>query len=873
MTDLLALAVTFVLLQAPNPPTPASIEAMAAEFPTEDASLGGLEFSGLNAKLVTRALAEAPDSPETLRLAAKAQRLDDVLTVLRRIVDRRPERIADALVALGDTAYNFRGDDEVMKRRRETLRQIVADVETQLPALPREDAARAARAVVNLQGELTPSSQGAFAARLARFIDAYRGTAAALEAEVDAIDAVERDSRDWRASLQRKLDALETFANAHPGTPAGAKALYEIGFQWSSANTLGILEPRGADPGNRFARVLAIAERLERGGFPDGEWVRKAPELVTGFFVSDRDPMSRGTAAHIIAELEKRARAGFPLRPTYPGQSVIGYVVTRRLPELYARYGDRVKDTERFLAGLETSVKDPSAVAYLRALFYASEARNGTPEAGAAFRPKMRAEYETLSKAGNDLYNRVALAALGSIDFTDGRYADARASFEKYLAAYPATPWAWVAAVRSGQSAEALGDPQAAAARYLTAAASDLPLAKVLGHEYVARVYESTGEIEKALAEHEQALALWDNDFGFGQQRYSTYVMRSRQPEDYFQPGNDTAEVARADLPPRIAALRRAAAIPGGAMLERGRTLLARERFDEAISVLTAVPAQYPKSPAAGDAQALARRARLQRVLAKADVNRPDADEDAALIELAALAREPLDFAVTAARIARASILWKRGDAAGAEGEMAAALNDWHAHQRLSAPATPVEADVAEIRRVIFLPQGGPIYQGGRWNAFDWAAQPPPFVLLNASVPVKLHDGDSLNVRLVQTLPGAGKALFFDTDEIALLERMIPTLGGTRRREPAHVMETPNQPVGDSMQILRLWNKFFPARPGHWGGWELETYPQVTEVAFTNAERTRAAAKVTIGYSGATVELEKEQGAWVARRLVNQWIT
>jgi hypothetical protein len=47
----------------------------------------------------------------------------------------------------------------------------------------------------------------------------------------------------------------------------------------------------------------------------------------------------------------------------------------------------------------------------------------------------------------------------------------------------------------------------------------------------------------------------------------------------------------------------------------------------------------------------------------------------------------------------------------------------------------------------------------------------------------------------------------------------------------------------------------------------------ITEIEFTNAERTRAGAKVTIGYSGATVELEKQEVRWVATRLTNQWIT
>lgn len=55
--------------------------------------------------------------------------------------------------------------------------------------------------------------------------------------------------------------------------------------------------------------------------------------------------------------------------------------------------------------------------------------------------------------------------------------------------------------------------------------------------------------------------------------------------------------------------------------------------------------------------------------------------------------------------------------------------------------------------------------------------------------------------------------------------------------------------------------------------WNLEAYPVVTSIRFTNPERTRAAAAVTIGYSGATVELERENGIWVAKRLTNMWIT
>jgi len=115
--------------------------------------------------------------------------------------------------------------------------------------------------------------------------------------------------------------------------------------------------------------------------------------------------------------------------------------------------------------------------------------------------------------------------------------------------------------------------------------------------------------------------------------------------------------------------------------------------------------------------------------------------------------------------------------------------------------------------------------------------------------------------------------LLLKSDELSLVVRLLPTIGGTKSRAPRQIMETPNQPVGDSMQILSLFERFFEARPGHWGGWELETYPQVTQIEFVNAERTKANANVTIGYSGATVVLEKVDGKWRAVRLTNHWIT
>ena len=86
-------------------------------------------------------------------------------------------------------------------------------------------------------------------------------------------------------------------------------------------------------------------------------------------------------------------------------------------------------------------------------------------------------------------------------------------------------------------------------------------------------------------------------------------------------------------------------------------------------------------------------------------------------------------------------------------------------------------------------------------------------------------------------------------------------------------MEIPNQPVGGSRELLTFLQKFFPARPGHWGGWMFETFPVVNFIEFMDPGRTRAGVAVTIGYEGATLVFEKRDGAWVYKEMVNRWIT
>jgi tetratricopeptide (TPR) repeat protein len=860
-----ALAAAILLLAPGQHSSVATSRSIAEEFPPQDLSVLMLQQRGVQAFEAEHRLREAPEHPDTLRLLARAGNVDRMLRVLRAIVDSRPRDIPAAFEAFGEEAWRFRGDDEATAQYSERMRQLLAEARKRLPGLPREDAARAARAFVTLDAELSNDPRNRWTDRMARFVEEYRGTETALLAEVDLIGS--------GAVSQKLFDRLDAFIEGHPGTVAAAKALYLKGFHWHTINTLGVMEPRGADPTDRFMRVLSIVNELEGGRYRQSEWVDKAPSLISEFFIPDGVTIAPENVDRLLAVYRAHVRTHFVLDHQFPSRNAIGYVVTSRMADLFERKGERIEGVERVLTELESSGPDPSAVRYLRAVFWMDEA-NGASPPNQALMARARQELALLGAQGRGLYHRKALATLAALEFEAGNFDSARVAFRQYTASYPETGWAWVALLRTGQCEERLGNPSGAAEAYLAAADrhADLALARVLGHEYAARAYETAGAFDKALVHHQRALGGWDPAFGT---RYSTYVRQSPRPRDPFVPSSDTAEVAQESLAPRIAQLKKSLAAPGGVLLERGRSLLVNRRYQDAAAELQRMLEEHPDSPVASAARALAHRARLEHALQLADVEGPAPDEDAARKALESLAREPTDFAVTAGRIALASMLWTHGEAEGARKLMREALDEWHARQRPSQPANPLEEDVAEIRRAVFLPRGGAIYEDGRWNAFRWPSTAPPFALVNADVRVKDHDGDITRLTLVQEFAPAqaGKILFFDTEQIALLKVTIQRLGGTRRRESRQIMETPNQPVGDSMQVLRLWTTFFPARPGHWGGWEIETYPVITEVHFPNEERTKARVRVTVGYSGATVELEKEAGAWVARRLTSQWVT
>ena len=191
----------------------------------------------------------------------------------------------------------------------------------------------------------------------------------------------------------------------------------------------------------------------------------------------------------------------------------------------------------------------------------------------------------------------------------------------------------------------------------------------------------------------------------------------------------------------------------------------------------------------------------------------------------------------------RATLLSQQGAVADADRLMVSALEAWNTRQPTDATeqAAGLWADVLGIRNEVFKPLGGGVYGSRSWNAFHWPSALPRFLVVNPDIPVKLSTGEPTRILLREPVPGLNNVLFLESDQIALLGRMMRALGGTRRGQPAHVMATPNQPIGPSLDVRAFWNRYFPMRPGHWSGWEFETYPTISDITFQNADRTRAA--------------------------------
>ena len=828
------------------------------EFPSYDALIAMRLREGADAEKAERLLAQAPASVDTFTKLVRAKRLDDALVVLKRVLDAADTAQTIAVLrALNNTITSFQFDQT--RLYHDTIRNLVEPVRARLATLPREDAARLAWELFYLD-RMWDRRGG----QVSQFIHDYSGTEAALLAQVDLL-------MSNPGQILKEIADLDQFARDHPGTNAGAKALFEEGFQLHVNVPITGIEPRGSDPTERLLRVAAIVNELESGSFPPSEWVDKAPSLISGFFVSDTPP-----PAYSPANLDRAIETYTEFVHTQlqlPGaldslDNSLGYVIASKLGDLFARKGDRVGGIERTLDDLEKAAPDPGAVQLLRAQYYARQSTAGPEADRATMAAKAQAALAKLAAANLGTSSRRALAFEAASFYYRRDYARALPEYQEYLSRYPSSSWAPIAALRIGECYEQAKDWPKAAGAYTRALAMypAEPYARVLGGAFASRALEAQGRFEDALAVATQALNDWDTHYGI---EYTILSYQAEAPNVAAGGVVNRLSVTRDDLAARVATLDSDLRQRGGQLLARGRWQLDQRQLNEAVSTLTTFLQQEPRSPVLPRARWLLHQAQLELALDLVSAEGPHYDKAKAVVSLDTMAKEPFDAVVATAALAKALLMVTEGHDRDAEALITKTLDSWVASQHDLAAQPPgdgIDADIAEIRQVVFRPLGDlPVYAGH----FKFPTALPRFIVVSPELQVKTRDGQVRRHTVYQTFADLDHVLFLTSDEARLVARLLPTIGGTGRRTPARDTQTPNQPSGTSANISSFWTQFFPH--GQSFGEGFETYPAVTQIEFVDTERTKANVSVRLGYEGATVVLEKNNGNWRAVRLVNQW--
>ncbi len=230
------------------------------DFPSYDSTMLWYLRQGASVKEAKRLLAQNSAPPETLRRLVGAGRRDDALLLLKRTLEAADaEQTIAVMHALSETLFQFRQDQT--RSYIENIRQLIGPARALVARLPREDAARLAREMLTIDASLERSQSPSWTERLNQFVRDYDGTEAALLAQVDLLMS------DPRQMVKRIAD-LEQFAKKHPGTNAGAKALFQAGWDLHVNVAVTGIETRGSDPTERLLRVAAIVKELEERQVP-----------------------------------------------------------------------------------------------------------------------------------------------------------------------------------------------------------------------------------------------------------------------------------------------------------------------------------------------------------------------------------------------------------------------------------------------------------------------------------------------------------------------------------------------------------------------------------------------------------------------------
>lgn len=765
--------------------------------------------------------------------------------ILRRAAEAPADTFVAALEAVAE-ATSWTDGDNVAGRD-----ESISAAKERITRLGREDAAAATWHLEQLERATgRRQTDDEWRVTIEGIIGRFPGTETARSLEVLRFTNV--------YPYEKQIEQLETFARARPRSVEAARAWYEIGFQLGS--NMGTSGER-VNRADHLMKAIAVATELQAGAYPPNRWSDQAVPLVTGFFISERHPLGPQDIDRCLDGF--RDFIGRNLQGSPSDQ--FAYVIDHTIRDLCQRKGAGAECVDGFVASLDAPDHHDGA-RFVAAMRQASLARAaGQPSDRMAF-DRAVAQLTALARDGGEAFRRRAQSELAALLLFGRDYTRASAAYRRLLEIDADNPWNWIVVLRLGQALEGTGDWSAAETAYVDVLkrGGAVKAARVVAHERVARLAERRGDFARALAEHQEALENWEPSFGEG----ISWQRAERNDPAHPEPWRD--DFTQIDLDRQVRALRESLSVEGGEAFERIRPRGSRPDWATVRDAADRVVGEYRGKRVAAQAYELSSQARFELALEWYAAG----DREAALAWLVALAQRSRGPFVFGARLALAADMAFAGRKAEAERQTRQVLQDWARHSAQdSSPVDPLVRDIVGIRSAVMLPDGGGIYGARDWNAYSWPMTPPPFAVVDRTVTVRLASGDLTEVIVPPAMLPSRATISLRPGDVGIFASVVSRIGGAETRAPRGASETPNQPIGRSMEIVDLWGKLFPCRPGHWGGWEFFTYPQAPEIDFLDAARTKALARVVIGYSGATVALEKQGGIWVATKIDRFWVT
>jgi TolA-binding protein len=449
--------------------------------------------------IATRRLADV-NPVEVIEFLQGNNRRSEVLIMARGAARQKPENIEDIADKLAELREWIYAD--------EPIQSMLAEMRSRLDELSPEQRARAAYAVLSLELNLNRTALNFStrahrtqpldgAALLRKFTQEFAGTPEAGLAEFEAL-------MEYGSDPNKYTETLDQFARAHPGTLAGAKALYLLGQAKGMTQCCDEISVR-------FQEVLKIVADLESGKFPSSKWVTEAPQLIGLFRVEDYE------ALKLSPESFERIIAGYKeFIQTHPDNPQMGTILTLRLPTIF--------HPRRALDKMDSFFEEPAgnpptsdAARFLRALAD-TRPRRWVDETDdrSAFLARSNATLQELSVQGSAPWRQRALAMLASQLFNQRDYKAAMVAYNRYLTEFPDSGWNWVAAIRLGQSQAESRDFEAARKSFQAAAATyrARPFARAVALAYAAQSSAALNDASTELTDLKQALDAWDPNLG-----------------------------------------------------------------------------------------------------------------------------------------------------------------------------------------------------------------------------------------------------------------------------------------------------------------------------------------------------------------------